>query len=470
MTSPFEKVLVMVVGDAMLDRYWNASITRISPEAPVPVAHIQNAHEPDDRPGGGANVAANLSALGTRCQLYCLVGDDENARVLEHLLQQRGIDPQLFADATAQTIVKLRIMQRNNQIIRLDFEQPFSVRAAQTLTTHVVQDLAQADVVVLSDYGKGSLAHPQQIITAAREQSIPVLADPKGNDFTRYTGATLITPNENEFQAIAGHCSSDADYAQRGEEMRARYQLDALLITRGPRGMTLVQKEREPLHLPAEAHQVFDVTGAGDTVISTIAAALGAAMPLGDAVALGNRAAGMIVGKLGTSTISYRELSEGYADTQPLHTLQSLKRLVDDAREQGQRIVFTNGCFDLLHPGHVRYLQEAAGHGDRLIVAINSDDSVRRLKGASRPVNSLHDRATVLAGLRSVDWLVAYEEDTPIEVLKALRPDVLVKGGDYEADEVIGHQLVTGYGGDVKVLSLIEGVSTTDTIKRILDT
>ena len=298
-----------------------------------------------------------------------------------------------------------------------------------------------------------------------------MLADPKGKDFDIYRGATLITPNLGEFEAIVGHCADEAELVSKGAELMSRLELDALLVTRGEHGMTLLRPDHAPLHLPARAREVFDVTGAGDTVISTLAAAIAAGEELPQAVALANLAAGIVVGKLGTACISAPELRRAVqreeGSERGVMTVEQLLTAVEDARAEGEKIVFTNGCFDILHAGHVTYLEQARAQGDRLVVAVNDDGSVSRLKGPGRPINSVDRRMAVLAGLEAVDWVVCFSEDTPENLLAQVRPDVLVKGGDYGVDQVVGADLVKAYGGVVKVLGLVENSSTTAIVEKI---
>ncbi|HAC68005.1 bifunctional D-glycero-beta-D-manno-heptose-7-phosphate kinase/D-glycero-beta-D-manno-heptose 1-phosphate adenylyltransferase HldE [Pseudomonas sp. JBR1] len=469
LTMPrFDLAPVLVVGDVMLDRYWHGTTSRISPEAPVPVVRVDQ-HE--DRPGGAANVALNIAALGAPAYLVGVTGQDEAADALTDSLRAAHVQVRFQRIAQQPTIVKLRIMSRHQQLIRVDFEEPFDTDA-QALASDTAAMLAGVKVLVLSDYGKGALKNHQALIQLARARNIPVLADPKGKDFSIYRGASLITPNLSEFEAIVGVCADDAELVAKGNELMARLDLGALLVTRGEHGMTLLRPGQAALHLPARAREVFDVTGAGDTVISTLAAALAAGEELPQAVALANLAAGIVVGKLGTAAISAPELrravqrSEG--SERGVLTLEQLQLAIEDARAHGENIVFTNGCFDILHAGHVTYLEQARAQGDRLIVAVNDDASVTRLKGPGRPINSVDRRMAVLAGLGAVDWVIPFSENTPERLLEQVRPDVLVKGGDYKSvEEVVGAQIVQGYGGEVRILGLVENSSTTAIVERI---
>jgi D-beta-D-heptose 7-phosphate kinase/D-beta-D-heptose 1-phosphate adenosyltransferase len=333
--------------------------------------------------------------------------------------------------------------------------------------------LRQADVVLLSDYGKGTLCRVEELVAAAGEAKIPVLIDPKGTDFKRYRNAYALTPNRSEFEAVVGRCSDEADLLRKGEALRKDLDLDLLLVTRGGEGMTLFEQDAEPLTLPARAREVFDVTGAGDTVIALLGAGVAAGLTAADAAALANLGAGIVVGKIGAATASRSELqralhSQG-SGGRGLVELPELVALVAEAKARGERVVLTNGCFDILHAGHVSYLEEAKSCGDRLVVAVNDDDSVRRLKGASRPVNSLADRMAVLAGLASVDWVVPFSEDTPAELIAKVVPDVLVKGGDYRVEQIAGGDTVLKNGGEVRVLGFKPGRSTSaliDALKR----
>lgn len=464
----FSRAGVLVVGDVMLDRYWNGGTSRISPEAPVPIVKVENVQE---RPGGAANVAMNIASLGAVIQLVGLTGEDDAARGLASSLDNFNVRCDLVAVPGYPTITKLRILARHQQLIRLDFEQRFSGVDVQPLHQRIRAALPSIGALVLSDYAKGALDSVEEMIKLARTANVPVLIDPKGTDFARYCGATLLTPNLAEFEAVVGKCQDEKQLVNRGMELLAKLELSALLITRSEQGMTLLQPDKTPLHLPTQAQEVFDVTGAGDTVIAVLGAAIAAGETLEQACFFANVAAGMVVGKLGTSTISMAELKNA------LHARPktgfgvmdetALKQAVSDVRKRGEKVVMTNGCFDILHAGHVAYLANARMLGDRLIVAINSDASTQRLKGTDRPVNPLSNRMAVLSALEAVDWVVAFEEDTPQRLIAEVLPDLLVKGGDYQPQEIAGSEAVWANGGEVRVLNFEEGISTTQIITKI---
>ncbi|MBB6340186.1 D-beta-D-heptose 7-phosphate kinase/D-beta-D-heptose 1-phosphate adenosyltransferase [Pseudomonas fluvialis] len=463
----YDQAAVLVVGDVMLDRYWHGGTSRISPEAPVPVVKVEQI---EDRPGGAANVALNIAALGAPAVLVGVTGADEAAVSLRDSLAAAGVQAHFQQIAAQPTIVKLRVLSRHQQLLRMDFEEPFHTDA-EALAADVERLLAGIRVLVLSDYGKGALQNHQALIQLARAKGIAVLADPKGKDFSIYRGASLITPNLSEFETIVGHCRDEAELVAKGDALMRELELGALLVTRGEHGMTLLRPEQAPLHLPARAREVFDVTGAGDTVISTLAASLAAGEALPQAVALANLAAGIVVAKLGTAAISAPELRRAVqreeGSERGVVSLDQLLLALEDARAHGEKIVFTNGCFDILHAGHVSYLEQARAQGDRLVLAVNDDASVSRLKGPGRPINAVDRRMAVLAGLGAVDWVVSFSEDTPENLLRAVRPDVLVKGGDYGIDGVVGADIVRAYGGEVRVLGLVENSSTTAIVEKI---
>lgn len=461
----FSETRVVVAGDVMLDRYLFGSTGRISPEAPVPVVHVQ---ETDDRPGGAANVAVNLAALGSATSLVGVVGKDSAAESLASILGKQHIDCSFAIADDRPTITKTRVQSRGQQLIRLD-EENASAMPGDAMTSTLKGVLDGAGAVVLSDYGKGALADVAGMIAACRDAGVPVLVDPKGTDFSKYRGASLITPNQTEFEAVAGKSDSDEELVARARAMMDDLELDALLVTRSEKGMLLVEAGAEPLFLSTQAREVYDVTGAGDTVIATLAGALASGQNLSSAAALANIAAGLVVRKIGVATVTPGEISAALHQRgqggRGLVELDALRALVDESRGRNERIVMTNGCFDILHAGHVSYLEEAKGLGDRLIVAVNDDASVRQLKGESRPINALEDRLLVLAGLAAVDWVVPFSEDTPANLIGALLPDVLVKGGDYKAEEIVGATEVLQNGGEVRVLAFRDGHSSS----RIID-
>lgn len=453
----------------MLDRYLFGSTGRISPEAPVPVVHVQ---ETDDRPGGAANVAVNLAALGVSTSLVGVVGEDAAAESLEKIMGDRGIECGFARAADRPTITKTRVQSRGQQLIRLD-EETAAEMPGDAILDSLCAAMDDAGAVVLSDYGKGALSDVSALIAACRDAGVPVLVDPKGTDFEKYRGASLITPNQSEFEAVAGQSESDAELVERARAMMAELELEALLVTRSEKGMLLIEAGAEPLFLSTQAREVFDVTGAGDTVIATLAAALASGQNLASAAALANIAAGLVVRKIGVATVTPGEISAALHQRgqggRGLVGLDALLALVDEARGRNERVIMTNGCFDVLHAGHVAYLEEAKSLGDRLVVAVNDDDSVRRLKGESRPINSLEDRLLVLAGLAAVDWVVPFSEDTPARVIKTLLPDVLVKGGDYKPEEIVGARDVLENGGEVRVLAFRDGHSSSRIIDRLND-
>lgn len=466
--AAFERVRLLVAGDVMLDRYWQGATSRISPEAPVPVVKVQ---QRDDRPGGAANVALNLVSLGARASLAGVVGQDDNARLLDERLVQLGVDNFFEVSATHPTITKLRIMSRNQQLIRLDFEE--TLQAGPGLADAFSAALVQADLVILSDYAKGTLSQVQDLIQLARRAGKRVLVDPKGKDFSIYRQATVLTPNLSEFELIVGPCQDEAELERKGEALRQQLELEALLITRSEKGMTLLRGGHAPLHLPTLAQEIYDVTGAGDTVIAVLGLALASGHDWPEAVMLANLAAGLVVAKPGTATVSVAEIHTALQGDKLVEygvlPLPTLIEAVRAAQARGEKVVMTNGCFDLLHAGHVAYLEEARKLGNRLIVAVNSDASVSRLKGPERPINPVDRRMRVLAGLQAVDWVVPFEEDTPAELIGQVLPDLLVKGGDYKPEDIAGGEAVIQAGGEVKVLSFVDGVSTTAIVKSIRD-
>lgn len=463
----FENAQVLVVGDIMLDQYWHGQTSRISPEAPVPVVHVNHDEE---RLGGAGNVALNIAALGAKANLVGVSGDDASADLLEKHLTAVDIHFNIQRLPEIPTIKKLRVISRHQQLIRLDFESNMYEIDEVDIEKNMHPYLAQSQVVVLSDYGKGTLRDTRGLIASCQQFGVPVLVDPKSLDYSNYHGATMITPNMKEFEAVVGVCRDEDDIVAKGHALMAQHDIKSLLVTRSERGMTLLQQSQEPHHFPAKARDVFDVTGAGDTVIATVAAALAAGESAERAVYLANLAASISVSKLGAATVSLPELhfamkKQNSQNSGVVNESQLLLE-VQQSRATGEKIVMTNGCFDILHAGHIAYLNEAKSLGDRLIVAVNDDDSVKRLKGPGRPINNIEQRMAVLANLQMVDWVVPFSEDTPARVIGEVLPNILVKGGDYKPEEVAGGKEVVAAGGEVRILSFVEGLSTTATIEK----
>jgi D-beta-D-heptose 7-phosphate kinase/D-beta-D-heptose 1-phosphate adenosyltransferase len=465
----FTKNSVIVIGDIMLDRYWFGDAARISPEAPVPIVKIKQS---DERPGGAGNVALNIAALGTPVTLIGITGNDDAAQILTQQLTAANVQHAIHRLSNMPTITKLRVISRHQQLLRLDFEEKFPLFDSTILIESFKEHLAHASLVILSDYNKGTLSCAPELIQLAKAANVPVLVDPKGSDFTPYHGADIITPNFKEFETIVGACHTEQDILNKGRQLLSQHNIATLLLTRGEQGMTLIQQNEEEIHLPAHAREVFDVTGAGDTVIGVLGSAIAAGAELSQAMMIANLAASLVVAKLGAATVSTPELDIALAGANHPSTgilnEEQLSIAITEARLKGKKIVFTNGCFDILHAGHVKYLQQAKQLGDYLIVAINDDQSVARLKGAGRPINNVEHRMSVLASLGVVDWVTSFSDDTPERLLKKLQPETLVKGGDYTVDQVVGAPIVHAYGGNVRVLSMTKNVSTTSIIDRMV--
>lgn len=468
MIQDFSNAKLLVVGDVMLDQYWTGKAGRISPEAPVPVVKVSGN---EMRAGGAANVALNVAALGAQVHLMGIIGRDVSGNQLDDVLEKAQVRRDwVYCDSG--TICKLRVLSHHQQLIRMDFEQAVPQVSAKVLADLVAKQVAGFDALVLSDYAKGSLQYIELMIAAARTAGVPVLVDPKGNDFTRYKGATLIKPNQGEFELIVGECVDENTLINKAQSLIDELDLQALLVTRSEHGMALISKQAKPYLLRSQAQEVFDVTGAGDTVIATLSTAMAAGLSWQNATHLANAAASIVVSKVGTSTVSKAEL-DNYLQTAMRHkgyvapSEDELLSLIQLAQSQGEKVVFTNGCFDILHSGHVRYLNEAAKLGDRLVVAVNTDESVQVLKGSSRPIVPLASRMELLAALSCVDWVVPFGEDTPERLICKLKPDVLVKGGDYQPEQIAGSKCVWDAGGQVEVLSFWDGFSTSNIVERI---
>ena len=465
---------VLVLGDVMLDRFIYGAVDRISPEAPVPVIAVE---KETAMLGGAGNVARNVAALGAKAVLIGLVGQDDAGAALRGMIDaEPGLEAELVVDPARRTTEKVRYISGSHQMLRVDREDRGAGDAA-TLLAAFTAHLASADVVVLSDYAKGVLTADvvRGAIDAARAAGKPVIVDPKSRDFARYDGATLIKPNRKEAAEATGITeNSDEASEDAGAAILAMAPgLDAALITRGGAGMTLSVRGQPPLHLPATAIEVFDVSGAGDTVAATLALSVAAGAGLADAAHLANLAGGLVVAKLGTDVVTAAELTARAVSAQgepgeiKIADREEAKAIVEGWRARGLKVGFTNGCFDLLHPGHVSLLSQAKAACDRLIVGLNTDASVSKLKGPTRPVQKEQGRATVLASLSSVDLVVLFGEETPLALIEAFHPDVLVKGADYTVETVVGSDIVLGYGGKVVLADLKQGQSTTNLIARM---
>jgi D-beta-D-heptose 7-phosphate kinase/D-beta-D-heptose 1-phosphate adenosyltransferase len=473
----FGDARVLVLGDVMLDRYVSGSASRLSPEAPIPVLR-PNAKRATV--GGAANVALNVATLGGQVALVGVIGDDAEGAELAQLLESSCIIPHLVTAAGRPTTAKTRFMVGAHQLLRLDEETAAAID--ESIAERVVQRfsyaLGTANVVVLSDYAKGVLSDSvlRAVLAQCQSSDCMVIADPKRMDFASYRGATVLTPNEYEVrQATRIEADDDSEADRAGRRALDDTGCAAVLVTRSARGLTLVRRDELPLHLPTRAREVADVSGAGDTLVAALAVALGAGAALPEAAMLANITAGIAVGKPGTATVSRNELL-GVLHLEDLVATNRKIAARDEAvqraaawRAQGLRVGFANGCFDLIHPGHVRLLTEARSRCDRLIVGLNTDESVKRLKGPTRPLQNETARATVMASLAPVDMVVLFAEDTPLELIRVLRPAVLVKGADYSIDQVVGADLVQSWGGTVLLVELQPGHSTTGTIRRMTD-
>jgi D-beta-D-heptose 7-phosphate kinase / D-beta-D-heptose 1-phosphate adenosyltransferase len=469
---------VLCVGDLMLDEFLYGEVSRISPEAPAPVIAVARQ---EAVVGGAGNVARNIAALGARCRFVGVIGDDEAGRRLRAALADGPhIEAALVVDPTRPTTRKVRFVSEHHSthLLRADWElaKPIDAATEDAVIAHACDLLPGADAVVLSDYAKGVLTERviRAVIDAARAAGKPVVVDPKRRDLSVYRGATLITPNRKELMEATGcAAASDAEVAAAAAEVRAVVASEAVLVTRSEEGMTLVVAGHAPVHVPAYAVKIRDVSGAGDTVVAVLAALIGLGAGFEPAMRAANAAAAVVVGKPGTATVSAAELR---ARILPAASLAAEEKIVfdwsvlDDRlaawRRQGLRVGFTNGCFDLIHPGHVQVLTAARAECDRLIVGLNSDASVGRLKGAGRPIQNEQARAVVLAALEAVDLVVIFGEDTPLELIRKVRPTVLVKGGDYRREEVVGHEIVAALGGEVVLVDVVPGFSTTRLVDR----
>ncbi len=472
------QIKTLVIGDLMLDEYLWGKAERISPEAPVQVVDVTRE---DLRLGGAGNVVNNLVALGCQVSVCSVIGGDENGTILRHAFTGKGADlAAVFEDPQRTTSKKTRVLAANQQIVRIDREskEPVAADYEARIVEFIEMHAAQFDVILVSDYLKGVLT-PRVLaaaIAAGERHGIPVVVDPKGNDYTKYRGATILTPNRKEAEIasrVAIHDDESLRLAAAG--LLQDLQLEALLITRSEQGMSLFLRDGGVSHIPTVAREVYDVTGAGDTVLALLSLGLAGGMAFAEAARLANVAAGIAVGKVGTSTVSpteiINEIGHSHSDSDSkIKNLDVLATIIAAEQGRGKRVVFTNGCFDLLHAGHVKYLQKARTLGDLLVLGLNSDASVRRLKGEKRPLIAEEERAHILAALDCIDYLVIFDEDTPLRLIETLRPMVLVKGGDYTPAGVVGKDLVEAYGGRVELVEFVDGKSTTNIIEKILKT
>jgi len=460
----------------MLDRFIYGSVDRISPEAPIPVLRIERE---DSMLGGAGNVVRNLLSLGAQARFCGLIGEDEAGRTIASLLNEDdNCTANLLLDTQRPTSIKTRFMASNQQMLRADKETTNALSEAlqNDLLLDVAEALAETQVMVLSDYGKGVLEGetPIHLINLAKKAGIPAIVDPKGIDYSKYRGATLVTPNRKELaEASRMNCDSDASIVAAARHIIETCGIENVLATRSQDGMTLVTHTGEVVHLPTQAREVFDVSGAGDTVVATLALALGLGADLSNGADLANVAAGLVVAKIGTASVYSEELIEALHHQDVSHAdakvvgRDSAKDRITRWQRQEKSVGFTNGCFDLLHPGHISLLKQSAGQCDKLIVGLNSDASVQRLKGPERPVQNEVARATVLSSLACVDMVVIFDEDTPMELLSTLLPDVLIKGADYTVDQVVGAELIQQNGGRVFLANLEDGFSTTNTVNKL---
>jgi D-beta-D-heptose 7-phosphate kinase/D-beta-D-heptose 1-phosphate adenosyltransferase len=470
----FSRLKILVVGDLMLDRYIFGEVDRISPEAPVPVLRHARRYE---RAGGAANVAMNLAGLGCQTYLAGFWGDDAEKTELEAILKNAGVDLLGVVTGTLPTISKTRIVGRVQQLLRLDIESRDERPAVEDvrLMERATELTAKMSAVILSDYAKGALTAPlcEAIIRAARAGGIPVFVDPKTPDFSKYSGATTVCPNLGELAAATGVAAQKTDELMRAaKQLLTEHDFRFLTVTMSEKGITMLEPGGS-YHSPARAREVFDVSGAGDTVIATLAASIAGGLKVTTAVDLANLAAGIVVAKVGTVPIAQHELiaaltpSSGIFAAEKILDLERVTLRAAEWRASGETIVFTNGCFDLLHVGHITLLEDCRRFGSKLILGLNSDASVARLKGPTRPIVSERERARVMAALAAVDAVVVFEEDTPMELIRSLRPNVLVKGGDYTIETVVGHEEVIASGGRVEIVPTVEGFSTTNIVKKL---
>lgn len=462
----FSKSSVLVIGDIMLDVYYFGEVSRISPEAPVPIVRILNRK---NTLGGAGNTVKNIVGLGAKSYLVGTVGRDNNKNILNNLLDDLNVKAMLVGIDTP-TITKTRIISSNQQIIRLDFEEIKEIN--NNITTRIKNEIERCirkvQAVVISDYGKGvcTFGLCQYLINRVNKLKIPIIVDPKGPNWSKYKGSTIVTPNIKELSEVIGRkvLNDDKDIENCGLKILDKFDLRYLIVTRSEKGISLISRKGF-YHLATEAKEIYDISGAGDTVVGTTSVLLANDFNLIEAVKFANIAAGIVVSKFGTAPITYEEFSDilNSNDNSKIVSIKTLLKIIDDLRSKGKRIIFTNGCFDILHKGHITYMKEAKKLGDILIVGMNSDDSARRLKGKDRSINNQESRAAVLASLEFVDYVITFDEDTPFNLIKDIKPDVLVKGGDYKIEEIVGRE----FAKEVKIVPIVKGYSTSKIIREL---
>ena len=463
-----KKANVLVIGNIILDKYIYGSVDRVSPESPVPILRPESE---ESRLGGAANVASNISSLGSKVSLQGVIGRDEAAEGLKALLKEKKVKG-FFSTSSLPTISKLRLLASRQQLLRIDVEEKFSIEdwsKTKALFSKIISS-TKATVIVVSDYDKGTLRDIPFLIKQAAKKNIYTLIDPKGNDFSKYEGANIITPNYLEFSNAVGGVLSESDLTLKAKNLIEDLKLEALLITRGAEGMTLVEKQKDKMirtDFSTLAQEVFDVSGAGDTVIASLAASIASGFNLSDSVRISNVAAGIVVGKSGTATPRLSELEASFKTNADSFSKAQLKLICKEAKEDSLKVVFTNGCFDILHAGHLSYLEAAKELGDKLIVGINNDSSVSKLKGKGRPINPLEERMALIQALKCVDYVVSFSEDTPLKLIEFLKPNVLVKGADYKVKDIVGSESVIKDGGEVRTIPLVKGLSSSRKIQKI---
>ena len=465
---------IMVVGDLILDKYIWGKVGRISPEAPI---QILEAQKEEIRLGGAGNVMHNLKTLGANVSCVGVVGEDESGEELRHQLTQLGLDAQgIFSSSDRPTTLKTRFIAQNPQVLRVDNESKQGIPAEiqKSIADYIDQNLSKFDLVVISDYAKGVLTNEvlAHLIERARELKIPTVVDPKGKEYKRYRGATVITPNKKEIELASGMTiDSEDSLIKAAQWMLAELELEAAIITLGKDGIYLQHSQGGQHYYPARARSVYDVTGAGDTVIAALAICLGSKLDFDISVKFANCAAALVVERLGTVAVTLEEILDrapgSKSPTTNIVSREEAARLSSELRSQGKQVVFANGCFDLLHPGHLQLLTFAKNLGSRLFVGVNGDESIRRLKGNKRPFNNQETRTSLLAALGVVDYVVVFEEDTPQSLIESLRPDILVKGEDFKDKEVVGRESVESWGGRVELAPFVQGYSTTEVAEKI---